>query len=209
VIGNAGENAIFRVPLNRHSKRRLGPLDRLNDAISSLGRYDQPFTQMVDGLVMPGVNVKLTSSYDLRQFRVRLDANPVRRRMLARFRILRPLAMHIGRRQMLDQRASADYVEKLQSAANGQYRHIRSQCLVQQANLQLIPGIVHFVAPGVLLPIPLRINVGATAEQQTVQRIERLRVPNRLDASLKQGSLIGANPGLVPERNSHAHGLKN
>jgi len=209
VIGRAGEDAIFRMPLNCDRECRLGLLDRLNDAISGLGGYDQPFTQTVDSLMVPGVDLDLTGSDDLRQFRVRLDANPVRRRMLARYRILRPLAMHIGRRQMLDQRASADYVEELQSTANGQHRHIRSQCLAQQANLQFIPGIVHFVAPGVLLPIPLRINVGATAEQQTVQRIERLRVPNRLDASLKQGSLIGANPGLVPERNSHAHGLKN
>jgi hypothetical protein len=98
---------------------------------------------------------------------------------------------------MLNQGAAAGYVKQLQSTANGEHRNIGGQGLSKQANLQFIPGIVHFIAPGVCLAISRRIDVGATSEQQAMQRIERLGIPNGLNADLAQGLFVRTQPGFV------------
>ena len=170
-----GEGHTFRVPL--HSiDLPIRPLYRLQDPISGrTGGFLQARRQRFQSLMVRAVDGKFFAieGEEKAVFWYRNEVNPIAQ--------LRIVFVFFGGFQILNQITAQSHVQNLDSSANSQDRTSPCNEIGYQMKLCRIPFQIRFFAAGGQLPIPGRIDV-STSRQQQSSAISRLGQVQREDS---------------------------
>jgi hypothetical protein len=164
------------MPLHTHHPVGVAcPLYRFDHAIRRARHDAQMASRLEDRLVMRAVHHSFARSSYLRQARTRFDSHGMQRLWLPPIRV--PVVLNRPRqfaRDILNQRAGEKSVQALNAVANGEYRLLFFERVLQQGKIRPLPIRVRVNARGMPLRAEAgRLDIRRAARQQ--DRIERLR----------------------------------
>ena len=162
------------VPLDREEEAAL-PFDRLDDSIGSNGAHRETGREIADDLVVGAGHGQLAGADNGGEAGTRRGGNRMRR-LAAPF--TRAHMRRVGPRaigEVLVEGASQRHVEDLEPATDSEEREVAGAGRVDQLHLKAISLFVDL--PAALqddLPVEGRVNVGASRQDQAVDRLQVL-----------------------------------